>query len=212
MLEYTGNTLRLFVMAYFTIESCGFWFFYCFHLKNDWFYAENNYPFLADLTSQFKPKSILEVGVRLGYSAIAFLSGSQAERYTGIDSGYDFLNWKEWAEDNLEYYKSKTGHIVNIKLFNINTQTEKIDFLNNQTFDFIFIDACHSEEGCYQDICNFWQFLNIGGVMVVDDSKESESACEGIVNAIKKFTNDIQEPNYNINFSFRGDWIIKRTK
>jgi predicted O-methyltransferase YrrM len=178
---------------------------------------ENNYPLLADLLKILNPKSILEVGVWYGWSAVSFLYGAkEVQYYTGIDCqcNIEFSgdlpdnNQNNKAKENIEYFRKQTRKHFDFEVLNINTQNiNNLDFLNCKHYDFIFIDADHHFIPCYKDLCNFWPVLNMNGNMMIDDSKDQE-----VRQAIDKFIFEINEPNYNIESSRNGNWVISKTK
>ena len=172
---------------------------------------DSNYPLLSDITKKLKSKSILEIGVRYGWSAISFIYGSnQVEHYVGVDcelAGTDYGS-NQKSSENIQYFKDKYGLKFDFEILNIDTQkVNNVDFLKGRTFDFIFVDSYHTEDGCYHDMTNLWQVLDIGGTMVVDDSNSFPAVRKGI----QRFIEEYKEPNYNID-SFNGDWVITKTK
>lgn len=64
-------------------------------------YYENYYA----LSSYYQPKSILEIGVRYGYSLGSMISASNViEKVTGIDNDEYSLGSLEIAKDNIKKY------------------------------------------------------------------------------------------------------------
>lgn len=121
-----------------------------------------------------KPRSILEIGVRFGYSARAFLSAGDTDIYVGLD--IDEPSWgphhgipREWAQEQLRV----AFPAVDIMTYNMNTQTDNI-FLKKSSFDLVHIDADHSYRGALNDMQKFWPLTEC--VMVVDDFVEVQDA------------------------------------
>jgi len=54
------------------------------------------------------------------------------------------------------------------------------------TAQFIYIDASHDEEDVTRDMNNYWQLLEVGGIMCGDDY--DERFWPGVVNAVKNFS------------------------
>ena len=104
-----------------------------------------------------QPKSILEIGVRAGYSAAAFIAASDLDvKYVGLDfdnSDADIQNrhggypkYSLWALESLKtHFPGATIEIVQI-----DTQVEPIEL--DEVFDFVHVDGDHSHEGCYHDL------------------------------------------------------------
>jgi hypothetical protein len=160
------------------------------------FYDE--YRLKYNIAKLVQPKSILEVGVRFGYAAHAFLCAAPKALYVGLD--VDEPSWgpykgipREWAELQLR----RRWPNNDICTWRTNTQTEPQKFFAEQ-FDMIHIDADHSFDGALHDMQTFWPFC--GKAMVVDDVTEIES----VANAVKEFV--LRTP-YAISF---GTAVAKR--
>lgn len=95
------------------------------------------------------------------------------------------------------------------------TQTAK-SFQSNM-FDFIYIDANHSYEGCKNDIESFWPKLKPGGVMMFDDytltpnekmdfidQVTDDALYFGVNKAVKEFA---EKNKKIISLEYTGDWI-----
>jgi predicted O-methyltransferase YrrM len=134
--------------------------------------VKNYYMLKYNIVKELKPSSILEIGVRFGYSAYAFLSACPGAQYIGIDNDlgehggisklYPFL-----AKNVLSCFDDVT-------LIKADTQKEiiKIDA------DFIHVDGDHSEQGCYNDLINFENRCNY---MLVDDFSHSVGVAKSVI-------------------------------
>lgn len=178
------------------------------HVESDVDYlnAFDYYPFLNSLAKDFKATSVLEVGVRFGYSAVAFIYGNPIKEYVGIDDDLYDATSSTKSRENLEYLKSIQP--VEYTLFKKNTQElTDLSFLSSKEVDLIHIDGDHSYEGALTDLKNFWNVLAMGGHLLVDDS-----IFYGSVNtACMDFAKLIDEPYYNVK-SFRGTWVFLKTR
>jgi predicted O-methyltransferase YrrM len=147
-----------------------------------------------------RPKSILEIGVRAGYSAAAFLSACPDATYTGLDADITahggVVGYMYFAEEMLK----KNFPNNKITIMKHNTQQNDIPF--SKKFDLIHIDGDHSEEGALKDLYNCWR-LNPKYILIddVDFIPEVKIAVYGF----------LKKMNYeNIHIPFgRGDVIIK---
>ena len=130
------------------------------------------------LAKEFNPSRILEIGVRAGYSALAFLSACPDATYTGFDAengkhGGQGGPWTPWAVKLLQdYHVTIWADIDTQKLANIPTM--------HGTFDFIHIDGDHTTKGVLHDMTLCWPVLNKGGVMIVDDYSYIDDVHEGV--------------------------------
>ncbi len=120
---------------------------------------------------KYKPKSIMEIGIRFGYSAMALVYGSQRAGIKDInlvgldDEGYHQGSNQEAADHFLKLFPE-----CNAKFYTINTVTNGFpEEIEDQTFDLIHVDGNHSVAGALKDMMNSWRILNKGGLMIVDD-------------------------------------------
>lgn len=172
----------------------------------DYLNAFDYYPFLNSLAKDFRATKILEIGVRYGYSAVAFIHGNPIEEYVGIDDDlYDAASSAK-SRENLEFLKKIQP--LDFVLFKKNTQNlSDLAFLGSRTFNFIHIDGDHSYQGALTDMKNFWNVLAVGGHLLVDDSIFYAS----VNKACTDFAALIDEPCYNVK-SFRGTWVFLKTR
>ncbi len=105
------------------------------------------YKLRHDITHKIQPKVICEIGVRMGYSALAFLQGAPKAFYIGYDNyrgkhgGCGLGEGLYWARRILAKYK---GYIA------YDCDTQKATALHRG--DFFHVDADHSFKGCTHDM------------------------------------------------------------
>jgi hypothetical protein len=119
--------------------------------------------FKAAIAEQLQPKSIIEIGVGLGISALAFLHGCPTATYVGIDndaeSGRDFpIKPSEFVGSLIKgrgriWYRDST----------------KIDRL--PPADLVHVDGGHSYEDAYNDVMLAWR--SEARWILVDDARDS---------------------------------------
>jgi len=96
-------------------------------------------------------KSFLELGTLLGENHTQVV----CEKKVGVDSGdYPFKQTYKMTTD--EFFAQ-----------------------NEETFDVIFIDACHEHSFVHRDICNALKCLNDGGVILCHDCSPPHAQYEG---------------------------------
>ena len=131
-----------------------------FHLKS------STYPLYYEIGAVLRPKTILEVGVRYGYSLASLASGAQlTEGLFGID---------------FEGYEQNSVKIAsaNLKSLGINATIEygdshKFDVekvFGKKYFDLIHIDGDHTADGALLDLIKFSKFTN---TLLVDDALDA---------------------------------------
>lgn len=137
----------------------------------DFVLGNNYYSWFAAIGQYFRPKRILEIGTRYGYSMKAFVEGAdyimEAYDLTVFDSECD-PGTPEPLKVFEDYFRN-TLNIQQIRIERVNTQT--IDDLGILTpVDLAHVDADHSDAGCYHDCSLAWNALRDGGVLIVDDT------------------------------------------
>jgi len=151
------------------------------------------------------PKSILEIGVRAGYSAAAFIAASDPNvKYVGLDfdnSDIDiqnrhggYPNYSRWASESLKTHFP--GALIEI--IQIDTQVEPIEL--DGAFDFVHVDGDHSYEGCYHDLNQVEKYAKW---ILVDDYLQIED----VRNAVNRW---LSEKKYESVYlpSLRGEKLI----
>lgn len=177
----------------------------------------NSIPALSELTfyqhyrllgQQKKPKNILEIGSRYGYSLASLLKGAGCDNVDEIVS-IDLENYgnqfnkssQEIAEANIKSvgYRGKStfhkGNSANYKQF----------ILPQQRFDLIHIDGDHSYAGAKRDMENAWDNLERGGTMAVDDMDNSS-----VYHAVEDFTESKGIDHFGFKGSKHGLALIKK--
>jgi len=118
-----------------------------------------------------KPRKILEIGNRFGYSAIAMSLGCNdtLKQFHGIDlecyaNPFGGSSQRIFAENWISVH----GHDqkLNIKIQDSHDTTTQFP----AECDLVHVDGDHTEEGAYQDIMRVWEeSLAPGGTIIVDD-------------------------------------------
>jgi SAM-dependent methyltransferase len=93
-----------------------------------------------------KPNSILEIGVRYGYSALAFLDAYPSARYLGIDLDAPSFGGSvgaiDWAREACSEYQAEM----------IIADSTKMDRFPGDRYDLIHIDGQQDEQGTMHDL------------------------------------------------------------
>jgi hypothetical protein len=121
-----------------------------------------------EIACRLKPKVIVEIGVRLGYSAHAFLSAVPNAVYHGIDvwgggHGGTQIAGREYVMEML----TRNFPNASIVLHTCNTQTmpwPEVPFA-----DLFHVDGDHTTQGALHDMRGASELIAVGGAMLVDD-------------------------------------------
>jgi hypothetical protein len=138
---------------------------YCFETEV-WYQAYRN---KHRITQALLPRSVLEIGIRYGYAAHAFLLSSHVDVYIGVDIDDPVINAMGektcgWALGMLERTTAKG---IRITHHTVNTRTTDIRTLIQGTVDFTHIDADHTFTGALDDISKAWDLTR--HAVLVDD-------------------------------------------
>ena len=145
-------------------------------------FGQNSYySDFAGIARKYQSQTILEIGVRFGYSGIAMTSGALAGgaqppiQYVGLDAeffaghtkdqGYGLYRSNAVAAENFKRFRPG----VSAEFFTCDTRNGLPESVLALKFDLINVDGDHSYEGAYGDLCRVWPLLALGGVIIVDD-------------------------------------------
>lgn len=163
-------------------------------------YGDNSYyADYAGIAKKYPSDTILEIGVRFGYSGVALCkgvleAGVKKLAYTGLDAEMfgvvsdqveppldsEFRNWQR-VEARPGVVRSHVLAARNFKtmfdrrkvkaeFITLNTQLQPLsDAVMAQTYGLINVDGDHSYEGALKDMTHVWPLLRPGGLMLVDD-------------------------------------------
>lgn len=115
----------------------------------------DKYPYYIDLAKRVQPKSILEIGVYLGYSMLSMLHGWPAVFYILlIDDESEGVGLREVA-DFIASCHSDPDSYISYKV--ADTLTEDFSYLNliKDAFDIVHIDGNHTHRGVENDLEKF---------------------------------------------------------
>ncbi len=113
------------------------------HLFSEWI---KYYQLKYAISKAIKPKSILETGVRFGYSAITFLEASPNASYTGIDIDCESYGGVpgaiNWAKEIMQEYEATF----------IIEDTTTMQSFPGEFYDLIHVDAQQDGDGTFGDL------------------------------------------------------------
>lgn len=151
-----------------------------------------------EIARDFKPKRILEIGVRAGYSAYSFLQAVPDAYYLGIDldhgtNGGEGGPWITWAKHLLKDYNAEF----------LIVDSQQITDIHFKPFDLIHIDGDHHYLAERRDIEMTWRCLAPTGIMLVDDYDSIPDVRIAVDEFVRK--NNLKTEH---RYSFRGELII----
>lgn len=152
-----------------------------------------------------KPLVGLELGVREGEHAEIILKGMNLSKLYLVDiwTSY-FCEGKEYDYNYLyNFINSKFGTKENVRIIQGNSLIVA-ECLEDNSLDFVYIDANHQYEAVKEDIKNLFPKVKLGGYICGHDYCE---ACSGVIKAVSEFLTD--NPNYKI-FVNDTDWWFKK--
>ncbi|BAY96341.1 hypothetical protein NIES37_02730 [Tolypothrix tenuis PCC 7101] len=113
------------------------------HLFNEWF---DYYKLKWAIAHVLKPATILEIGVRYGYSSAAFLHGNPSAKYVGIDLDTDSYGGIKgainWAKTITQQFH--TEYMI--------ADTQVMNRLPGDLYDLIHVDGQQDGNGSFHDL------------------------------------------------------------
>ncbi len=125
--------------------------------------------FVADECPGQPVISILEMGVRYGYSAVAMIQGIQARRknahYIGIDVELDGVPSNDIAGGNIMMYAQSWD------IYKVHTSDfmEIVHAMDSRKFDIVHVDGDHSVDGILNELGIALAYVKPSGFILVDD-------------------------------------------
>ena len=113
------------------------------HLFDEWV---PDYRLKWAIARTLKPAKILEIGVRFGYSAAAFLDACPNADYLGIDNGSDTFGGQKGA---IVWARQVTAHS---KAEYLIADSQKMDVFPGGRYDLVHIDGQHEGARSIQDL------------------------------------------------------------
>jgi predicted O-methyltransferase YrrM len=159
--------------------------------SQSWFMDSEINKKLSGYLNETDFRNILEIGCFEGMSSVFFAENFLSHSNSTLTCVDPFLSIDNndhniYLQNNeeLHFYHNilncKNSH--KIKIYKM---TSDLFFENNKvTFDFIYIDGCHEPEFVERDLTNSFKFLNINGIIWMDDYLGGEKF--KIKNAIDK--------------------------
>lgn len=169
-------------------------------MKDDMKVVENYYLFKYSVALLVDPQSILEIGVRAGYSAAAFLSACPTILYYGVDADNGMYGGLKgcylWAVRTLP----KQFPEAKIQISILDTQEQEPE---GKGFGLAHIDGDHSYKGCLHDL-RLVQRLQCKWALVDDITHHADTV--GL--AVKHFLAETGLPHLYFD-TWRGDCLIR---
>jgi predicted O-methyltransferase YrrM len=166
---------------------------------HDYMHCEDYYELYYAISKFYQPESILEIGVRYGYSLYSLVKGSDKVNFV---LGYDIDEYDEGslavAEKNLKEFLSD-----DIEIIMQNENTQGIQELDGFV-DMIHIDGDHSYDGKLHDLEITKQKCK---VLIIDDYEHIREVKMATDDFIRKNKSIIK--NHYLLKSFRGTYIIE---
>lgn len=169
------------------------------------------YPIITDLINAMNLKRGCEVGVAYGGQSKYFLEKTTIEKLYSIDpyknftkNEYDdFLNFEQAMHDVLFIkVQRKLAPFGERSVLLRQTSAEAVKAFENDSLDFVYIDANHAYEYVLADLVLWFPKIKTGGLVAGDDYR----VWPGVSRAVKEFTKKL-----NVEFKTEGNkwWFIK---
>lgn len=158
-----------------------------------------------EIALKYRPSRIAEIGVRLGYSAFAFL---WACPWFAVYTGFDIIKGSHGGVegDNFPFVKKMLGrHFESARINLIHGDTQLLKGLGAD-YDFIHIDGDHSYKGCMHDLEIAKASLRQGGIILIDDYDYVKTVKKATGDFLIKYDDEIKSSEFYK--SIRGECVI----
>ena len=158
-----------------------------------------------DIVAECNPKSIIEIGVRAGYSAYYMMQACPSAKYYGFDAdnkthgGQGTRSYVPWAEKTLR----EAGFSAQV-YWPFDTQT--VEELPQQA-EFYHIDGDHTTEGVMHDLDICFRGAPTGAHLLVDDYDYIETVRVGIDRWLAAHKDQLE---HSYRPSLRGEILIEK--
>jgi hypothetical protein len=128
--------------------------------------GKDTYVWYYAIGMAIRPKTILEIGTRFGYSlkCMALGSGQENMDLWFFDSEYDYFGSINYVKN----YFTRNAPLTRVTATKVNTRHLKEIVLDTKV-NLAHVDGDHSEKGAYEDCCLCLPVIKSGGYLLVDD-------------------------------------------
>jgi predicted O-methyltransferase YrrM len=151
-------------------------------IRTEWKALRGDYVALHALVAARRPRRIVEIGVRLGYSAFAMLCAAREAEYFGFDA--DLCTWGGvpgalWDARRMLRREFPRARIT------VRREDTATPGLRLPAADVYFVDGNHSEDGALRDmeLCAAAADPTRGALLLVDDVTHEA----GVARAVERF-------------------------
>lgn len=156
------------------------------------------YRMKAAISEVLQPSSVLEIGVRHGYAAAAFLHGAPEARYTGIDLNTDSFGGQKGAIDWVSHILPSGSYQLIIG------DTQKMNRLPGGTYDLVHVDGQQDEAGTFHDLV---LAVRQSRFILVDGYFWTEQNYRAANDFLWRFREDIE--HFTVIPGYAGEMLIK---
>ncbi len=172
---------------------------------------------IPTLLNKMRAEVICEIGVKEGAHFNSLLTASHIKKAVAIDiwaeTGIRSQNDDSYEQRRLDglynhmnSLASRDSRIQVIKDFSPGVAAQFVD----ESFDFVYIDADHTEAAVYTDLCAWWSKVRPGGVLAGHDYCDMVLRCPdgsevvfGVIPAVNKF---VAEKNLSLHVDNEHPW------
>jgi Mannosyltransferase putative/Methyltransferase domain len=160
------------------------------------------YEWKFRLAQLLQPRRILEIGVRFGYSAAAFLAAAPGAAYYGVDADNGAHGGILGAYQKARLMLKKEFPKSRIKIAKLDTRQKTPE---GSGYELVHVDGDHTHQGCLNDLR---LAARLGKRWVLIDDIH-HPRCPGVARAVKDFLAETGLPHIYFDETFRGDCLIR---
>jgi hypothetical protein len=179
---------------------------------------------IPTLLNKMQAETICEIGVKEGHHFNSLISASYLKRAVAIDI---------WAETGVRSQNDDSYEQIRLDgLYNtmkaLEARDKRVQVIKdfspgvaaqfaNESFDLVYIDADHTEEAVYIDLCAWWDKVRPGGVLSGHDYCDMTLKCPdgtdvvfGVIPAVNRFVSERGLSLHVDNEMPWRDWFIPK--
>lgn len=173
---------------------------------------ENGYKIFPEILNKYyKLKTGAEIGVAFGGHAEALLKNTGIIKLHGVDP---YLH-RDGYDDPMNFSQSQFDSLYNYTINRLSLFGDRYSHIRKESIvavkdicdeiDFVYIDAEHSYNGVYTDICTWFPKIRIGGLIAGHDYGHSNFP--GVKQAVDEF---FRRFDWKVNVEEEGVWWVEK--
>ena len=163
---------------------------------------------ILELVRSLNATHAVEVGTHLGDYARSILDLTHIERLVCIDPwAGEFYPGQDSEERYAKCQANLAGYGDRVQLLRL-TSLEAVDLVEDESQDFVYLDALHRFAGIRADLEVWWPKVKPGGVFAGHDYYTRHNS--GVPRAVMEYIGGVQRRNWSITTERHPTWWLRK--